>query len=86
MRLERFFCESAEGFEGFSFPSLRYMFLPCVFHGIYVGSDGAEHFNRGSASCALAGVSHQLEISRGDGASWFCVLLFAGACFAETAA
>ena len=80
------FCESAEGFEGFSFPSLRYMSLSCIFHGIYVGSDSAEYFNGGSPSCALVGVSHQLEISRGDRASWFCILLFTGICFAEAAA
>ena len=62
------------------------MFLSCIFHGIYVGIDSADHFDGGGVSGALAGVSSQSEISGGDRASWFCILLFAGTGFAEAAA
>lgn len=62
------------------------MFLSCIFHGIYVGIDSADHFDGGGVSGALAGVSSQSEISGGDRASWFCFLLFAGTSSAEAAA
>ena len=61
------------------------MFLSCIFHGIYVGIDSADHFDGGCVSGALAGVSSQSEISGGDGAFGLCFLLFAGTRFAEAA-
>ena len=62
------------------------MFLSCIFHGIYVGGDGADCFDGVCASGALAGVSSQSEISGSDGAFGLCFLLFAGTRFAEAAA